>query len=111
MVCLGVFAPLNVLYHEVRSGIKQRIDTDAELISELESFRPAVEHERVTLIESLDLQKLERIRRLFLTQFALAPVLVTQTPNPVKLINRNVPSKPAFRTTLAHSSHYVLVEE
>ena len=111
MVCLGVLAPFNVLYHEARSSIKQQTDAEAEFISELESFRPALRHERVTLIEPLDVEEVEHIRRLFLTQFALAPVLVTRTPNPAKIIHTKVSTMPASRTTLMHSAHYVLVEE
>ena len=111
LVCLGVFAPLNVFYHEVRFSIKQQTDADAKLISELESFRPALKHERITLVGPLDVQKIERMRQFFLTQFALAPVLVTRTPNSIKLIDREVSPMPAFQTTLMRSKHYVLVEE
>ena len=111
LVCLGVLAPLNVLYHEVRFSIKYQTDADVKLISELESFRSALKHERITLVGPLDVQKIERIQRLFITQFALAPVLVTRTPNSVKLINRKVSPMPAFQTTLMGSKHYVLVED
>lgn len=111
VVCLAVVSPLNVLYHQVRHNIGNKTDAESELISEFASFTPAIRDDHVALVEPLDAVEVERNRRLFLAQFALAPVLVTRSDQTIKLVDTKISFKPAFRTILMYSKHYILVEE
>lgn len=111
VVFLSFLAPLNVLYHMVRSATDHRQGTDAALISEFESFRNRQPGKHIGLVEPAALPTTERIRRLYLAQFALAPVLVTRTPQSVQLVNLEVRKMPPARTTLGSSRNYVLIEQ
>ena len=111
IVCLGALIPLNVLYHQVRLSVKEVVDTESSFVAELQSFKGRIRSDHIALIESAKTPRVERSRRLFLTQTVLAPVLVTQNQQlRVKLINKEAFTAPIPPTT-PQSTHYILIEE
>jgi len=111
---LGVLAPLNVFYHEIRFSTRaDGPDAASARIAEFVSFREMAREQYLILDEPDDIARLERLSRFSQAQYALAPAIVVdhRAGSGDLLVNKRSGRIPAQAQVARESTRYVLLRD